>query len=90
MSGHDAPEGRQREWLAEHYLPDGKTTKQGFTTYAEAKAEADRRNLRDQYSDDYRPSTPYTCPYCDDFHIGHSRSKKKRKKPIPVAKGRRR
>lgn len=74
---HDARSGRDREWLAEHFLPDGVHAKMHFKTYTEAKIESDYRNERDKDEPDYRPSNPYLCGYCNYFHIGHSNAKRR-------------
>lgn len=68
----------RRDWLSEHYIERGRA-KQAWATFAEAKAEADRRSQRDANEPDYRPSLPYQCGYCDQFHVGHSQPNKRRR-----------
>lgn len=72
------PPIERRDWLSEHFIERGRP-KQGFITFGEAKAEADRRNDRDKDEPEYRPSIPYRCGYCDEFHVGHSNPNKRRR-----------
>ena len=46
----------------------GKTNKQRYATYFEAKAAA--QAIKDQTREDH--GTPYRCEHCGDFHLGRS------------------
>ena len=48
----------------------GKTGKQRYISYFEAKANA--AAIRDQTHEDH--GTPYKCDHCGDWHLGRSRA----------------
>lgn len=49
----------------------GKTGKQRYETYFEAKANASA--IKDQTDEDH--GTPYRCESCGDWHLGRSQSR---------------